>query len=285
MTTMCSRTIFDWRFREQCFKDLRSYAGDVFNDELIRELERIGLDACWSDDLSWLPIDDIDKLVLGRFAGFYKSIKGFHGCRPINVAQYLDVGLHGQKQSVIEAIFRRIFSDLDESLIAQAIEEMDERGRGEKGKSYFVSDPNELITMSGHYLIQGSEYLMSLAARLCDFDDDREEDYTLRLRRVGVPTIFEVDIPIARIPTKQLTSIAAVVVAEWCNFNLFPGEGYNKILCYIAHGDIPGACISGHSHPTEISDPHNGRRIYRVESPTCEVCEGIQLSHSVQPPA
>jgi hypothetical protein len=156
--------------------------------------------------MSWLLhpsiVDDFREL----FLGFYSHMKGFHGCRPISVRSYYERGMLGQDDSGVLEAFRRIFSDVDARYLDAAIAEMGARGDNERGRIYFLCDDVELVKFCGHYLIQGSEYLIALAACL-GAQRFSDEDFRMRLRTSGIPTIFEADIPLSYVPPAQIDGL------------------------------------------------------------------------------
>jgi hypothetical protein len=101
---------------------------------------------------------------------------------------------------------REIFSDVPRDKIDRVVEQVSDRGIRERGAIWFVGDDASLIEDCGHYAIQGSEFLMALAAALCG--PDAGEDYRFRLRRHGVPTTLEVDMPASFVPSEQRNEVA-----------------------------------------------------------------------------
>ena len=263
--------VLDWRTENDWLSELSNYAGDLLGNELLEEIRENGIKGCWSDDMSWLPGKDIDKEVEARFVDYYSHVKAFHGCRPLTVRSYYESGILGQNRGKITEQFKSVFSDVDDALLEEAIRDLEDRGHREDGKVYFVCDDQDLIESCGHYLIQGSEYIMAMATSLYRLSG-RQEDYRLRLREIGIPTVFEVDIPLEVIPNYQISEVVGAILATWGTLNLFPDDYYKQDMSFVIHDDLPPRCIIGHSHPEKILDPHFGNSWYRFSDLCCDVC-------------
>ncbi len=264
--------VLDWRDPERWFSDIDRYAGGLLNSTLKRRLRISKPSGCWSDNLSWLPDPDIETDFRELFLGFYSRAKGFHGCRPVSVRSYYERGLLGQNRRIIEETFRQLFSDIDGSLLETAIEQMTHRGHDENGKIYFVSDDTYLVEECGHYLIQGSEYLIALAASLCD-QRFSLEDFRLRLRTIGIPTIFEVDIPFSLVPEAQVAAACRSILAEWGKRALNSDRGGADGLVWIPRSDLSSEYIQAHWHPKKIPDPFFAHGVYIARSTQCDACD------------
>lgn len=107
-----------------------------------------------------------------------------------------------------------LFHDVAPYQLQKAIDELGNRSTSEKGKIWLTGDDRRMLDDFGHYSINGSEYLMSLAARLTQFDR-YGEDYRWRLRDIGVPTVLEVDIPFALIRPRQRVEVANMILSAW----------------------------------------------------------------------
>lgn len=254
--------ILDWRKKEEWLSSINEYAGDLIGDDLLVKIRSKKVKGCWSDDMSWLPDEEIVAALEIRFKEYYSHVKSFHGCRPIDVRSYYEKGLLGQNGSLLESQFRKIFEDVSGDLVEKAILDSDDRRSDEKGKIFFVCDDRNLIEDCGHYLIQGSEYIMAMAASLCRFDGSGE-DYKLRLRKAGIPTIFEVDIPLEQVPSNQINELVRTILATWGTNNLFPKDIHDYDMSFVLHSDVNPKNISSHSHPKKINDPHFYNSQYR----------------------
>lgn len=264
-------SVLDWRRKQSWLRAIPKYASDLLTAN-VREHLAATRPMCWEDDLSWLPDPSIVYEFSGRISEFYTHAKAFHGCRPLSVASYYTHGILGQRSDQIIATFREVFSDLDRQDLDTAIAIMENREQTEGGKIWFVGDDKLLIQECGHYMIQGSEYLMALAASLYRTGSGNE-DHRMRLRKFGTPTILEVDIPFNYIPSEQVVSIAKMILSAWGQSaaKKYTGFGTDD-PSYVIHRNIEPSDIKAHYHPNIIADPHRGHQPYMVKNPICDVC-------------
>jgi hypothetical protein len=261
----------DWRRRRAWLASMRQFAAHLLSAEVRRHVAQTRPE-CWSDDLSWLP--DADSLLpelVRALKRHYTHYKGFHGCRPLRVQSYYEQGLVGQNGALLVQAFREIYSDVPPEQLDRAIEVFSDRAAKEQGKVWLVGTEEFLVRACGHYMIQGSEMLMSLAARLGPSPSG--EDYRFRLRRYGVPTILEVDVPVALIPPAQHFEVARTMLSEWGQLAARRPLRMGSIPpCYVVSEPIPPQCIVSHQHPARIYDPHQGRRVFTNTQLSCDVC-------------
>jgi len=262
--------VFDWDKKRQWLAAIKIYAAELLGAEIQDEL-RLKKPMCWSDNMAWLPDPAIIFQFEIAFHDYYNCVRGFHGCRPSSVQSYYEKGLVGQDEEVIKSQFKRIFSDVPIADLDRSIARLAEAtgSYSEKGKVFFCANEDELINECGHYLIQGSEYLMSLAVALDEIRNSH--GYTQRLREIGAPTIIEANIPIAFLSGVQLEEICKLVLSEWGQS--FAGRiGGTEVPCYVIDRNLPAEHIVGHKHPTKIVDPHYQRSKYTVKNVRCDVC-------------
>ena len=265
-----SLEILDWRRRRSWQYAFRQFAGHLLDGSVRDHLVRNKPRACWSDNFSWLPSPDVVEEIAWCLREHYSHVKGFHASRPRSVKSYYELGLMGLDVTVAQKSFKEIFADVDELKLEAAIDQMATRNRLDQGKIYFCADEETLIKESGHYLIQGSEYLMALAATLMSGSG---EDYRLRLRKFGVPTIFEVDIPIECVPFEQTFDLARLMTSAWGQTVTKRRLGLADSVCYVIHGNIEPSNIRSHFHPMVVADPHFGRVPYRIDKIDCDMCQ------------
>ena len=264
-----SADLFDWNDRSAWLAEIPKYAAGILTSRVTSTINRIRPE-CWSDNFAWLPIDDGEDQFVNAFASHYRYIRAFHGCRPIDLKSYYEFGLQGQAAEVIEAQFISIFQDVPKSKLREALEDFKDRKGSERGKFWVVLDKDELIEHCGHYLIQGSEYLMALAATLCGVAPG--EDYRLRLRTSGTPTIFELHIPTEYLPKMQIYAVARLVLATWGEHTAKRPMGVRYSPCLTIGRTVEPEYLVGHTHPARIRDPHFNRTIYVNKKTKCTLC-------------
>lgn len=216
----------------------------------------------WLPDHGWLVSE-----FCSRFGDYYSHVKAFHGCRPRDLTSYLQHGLRGQDRRHLHTEFRELFSDWPASDMDDAIRQFDARVNREQGKVWLLACDDELIRRCGHYLIQGSEYLMALAGTLGGQPAQR------RLREVGIPTVIEVDLPMSFVSAEQRMEVARGILSEWGQIVAKrPLRMGNHPPCYVLDTSLPPQHIKGHFHPLSIPDPHGGYRPYLNLGRHCSAC-------------
>lgn len=267
-----SAALFDWIDREAWLAEVPKYASAILTRQVQAKIAK-ARPKCWSDDFTWLPAENGEERFLNAFADYYENIRAFHGCRPVDLKSYFDHGLQGQTAEVLEMQFLSIFRDLPEQKLRQALEEFSARKESERGRFWVVLDEGELIERCGHYLIQGSEYLMALAATLCRLAPG--EDYRMRLRNHGIPTILELHIPIRHLLKPQVNVLARLVLAAWGEVVAKRQLGMGYSPCLTVRRTVEPQYIVGHTHPARIRDPHLGRSTYINKDTRCAYCAEV----------
>lgn len=205
-----------------------------------------------------------------EFLNHFSKIRLFHGCRPINLNSYLEQGILKNNQNRLENEARNIFSETNPSKqllekLEDAILELGELYTPYKKRVFLIVDDRVLLETAGHYLINGSEYLLAIAVRVpCQNMQDL-------LRKRGTPTIIFCDIPTIHIRTK-IRRLWLTIVLDYL-YHLGGFDISTDPLDYTVTMDhVPPNLISGHYHPTVIKDPHNSYITYRPELTKCSHC-------------
>uniref|UniRef100_Q07NU6 Uncharacterized protein n=1 Tax=Rhodopseudomonas palustris (strain BisA53) TaxID=316055 RepID=Q07NU6_RHOP5 len=266
------RTIV-WKQPESWMPALTAWLGPDFRADAMRRL-RPGQfrDICW-DHSDWLTVLDrcikgsIDDLIFSLGIGLLDAkVRTYHGCRTEDAGSYFREGLltHNRERlkarvlTIIEAhqelhYFR---SELDRA-IAEVGNELDH------GKAYVILSDEAMLRDSAHYLIHGSEWIMSL------FDERGRRI----LRGLGVPTFIEIDLPTAMTHSDDRDQLARAMLMEWTRLACNGHEWSAPIdLSFMLIRDVPPECIVGHTHPARMTDPHDGMREYRPSVTWCKFC-------------
>lgn len=269
-----SAALFDWLDRVTWLAEVPRYASAILTRQVQAKISR-SRPECWSDNFAWLPAENGEERFLTAFANHYGRIRAFHGCRPADLKSYFDYGLHGQTAEILETQFLSIFRDLPEQKLREALAELKDRKESERGRFWVVLEERELIEHCGHYLIQGSEYLMALAASLCRLAPG--EDYRMRLRKHGTPTIFELHIPIQHLQEAQVDALARLVLAAWGELVSNRPLGMGHSPCLVVRRTVEPQYFVGHTHPARIRDPHLGHTIYVNQHTRCVHCAEARI--------
>lgn len=264
--------VLDWRDRRKWLMAVPRYASQVLTSD-VRKFIEDQRPKCWSDDLNWLPNhEELLPAFSEKLWSYYTHAKAFHGCRPETLATYFEHGLQGQNPERILQQFRALYADLPPAVLERAIKRMSGRGADERGSIWLSTDDKQMIRDHGHYIISDSEYLLSLAAHIVT-GDPWGEDYRLRLRNVGIPTILEINIPVALIPSSERLAGARVILSHWGQRRARKLLGSSSSPGYRLRTDLPPECIKAHYHPARIVDRHTTYGRYENRQLICELCE------------
>lgn len=183
-------------------------------------------------------INDINSCKTINLKSEYTHIRGYHGCRVLNLDNYYQNGIVPINKN--EALKRALYLLQDDNISEDKIRKVFNlhwRRLTETHKYvWFTLIKNELIDYCGHYLIYGSEFICSIANELCCQENLKK----------GTPTIFHCNIPIGKIPTHYLEGI---------NESIQTCDGGNcgfKIIGSISKDEIVKC-----EHPRKILDPLN----------------------------
>ncbi|WP_230958696.1 hypothetical protein [Burkholderia stagnalis] len=265
-----TREVLDWRNRAQWLDAASKYARHLLTPAVRRTLARTR-PSCWSDDMSWLPDwEDVFPEFVHSLSEHYAHLKAFHGCRPLSLSSYYAHGLRGQDADQLVLQFQAMFPEVPATDLNAAIGSLGDRSTRERGAIWLVGDDREMIEQYGHYIIQGSEYLMALAAHLGV--SPRGEDYRFLLRERGIPTVLEVDIPIEIVQWRDIEEVAKMVLSVWGQEVTKRRVGSGPSPCYVIRRTIDAQYIRNHTHPDKIPDPHRGYIQYRNRQRTCDLC-------------
>ncbi len=230
-------------------------------------------DLCW-DDGEWLDVldtalaCDLEDVVadladvLGR-----ASLRTYHGTRTADAGAFFREGLKVHDR---EAMTQRVHDLVasHESLAAlrgdrlsKAIAEID--NTTDDGRLYVVADDTCLLDHAAHYLINGSEWIMAVLG-----DEGRRF-----LRAHGTPTLLEIDLPLRMAHPGTLHAFAQALLQEWTRMTCNRPDWSAPIdFTFCLQVDIPASCIVGHTHPTDLRDPHARGATYRSNATTCALC-------------
>ncbi len=147
----------------------------------------------------------------------FASIRMYHCCRPIDTESYYSKGICVLDSNEANRKFKDLFlnnpsfPEIAESHIEQAISSIADSYM-RHGYVYFAIDDRFLITYCSHYLVYGSEYIQALAAFL---ERELKCGAKSELKKVGRPTVFEVDMPVGKISNVEMRDLAEDIFPAW----------------------------------------------------------------------
>jgi hypothetical protein len=262
-----------WKEPATWMPALTAWLTPDFRADAMRRLKPgVPRDISW-DDHKWLDVlaacikgsvecraDDLADAILRGV------IRTYHGCRTDDAGSYFNQGLLVHRKTRLKAQAMAIIESHPElhymkAMLDEAIAEID--NTQDEGRSYVVVSDDGLLKDSAHYLIHGSEWVMSL------FDDYGRAF----LRRIGAPTLLEIDLPFAVTHSADRRAFAEDLLQEWTRLACNGQEWTAPIdFTFWLAQDLPPAHIVGHSHPAALRNPHDGERIYRSPVTTCKYC-------------
>jgi hypothetical protein len=267
----CRRII--WKQPGTWVPALTAWLAPSFRADAMRRLKPgVGRDLCW-DDREWLDAlsrcvkEGVEDLTDSLSDALLPSVvRTYHGCRTDDAGTYFRNGLLVHNREQLQAQARAII-DAHEELhymkpqLDQAIAEVN--NELDHSRAYVVVSDEALLDDSAHYLIHGSEWIMSL------FDDFGRSV----LKRIGAPTLIEIDLPLSVLHSLDRRSFAEDMLQEWTRLACNGQEWVAPINCsFCVVQDVPPTWVVGHSHPTSMKDPHDGMRVYRSTVTTCKYC-------------
>jgi len=265
--------VFEWKESSAWQKHIIALMDDIVNPAVLDVVKKAGTDCIVSDDSMWLdravrtagnPLCEDAFLVLARrLSTYYTHIRAYHACRTTDTRSYYLRGLRALRRAELRQMAVRIFvtprfPEISEGMIDEAIADM---WLAERDERVFVGlDDRYLIQYCGHYLIQGSECLMAVAARMNLMTG---KDYIHALRNRGRPTMFVCELPFCMITEHEARQLSGIII-ERVFEQILLGKPLDRRLSFtiMASNDIPPACIKRHYHPNGIPDPHNHRIVY-----------------------
>ena len=171
--------IFEYKRSDQWSKVILKLMKDLIDDRVVRSLKKNPPKYFVRDDSAWLDkaLTDSNKtfsqdtfsILSDRLLAYYSKIRVFHACRPDNLDSYYQEGFHplnpGEYLEKARKLFLKPeFPEINIDLINNAIKRVGTETRD--GYVYFSLDDEFMIGHCGHYLIHGSEYLMSITVEL-----------------------------------------------------------------------------------------------------------------------
>lgn len=205
-----------------------------------------------------LAVDAIVPLLYSHFS----HVRLFHGCRPVDVSAYYRDGLRRHGPGILTQA-RRIFraQGIPGASIEAAIADTDLRI--DQDRVFLALDDRSLVKHTGHYMIYGSEAVMSVGAALIR---QGYRDAQTALTKIGRPTLLSCELPLSTLSRHSVRQLAESLHDEHrqCRGRQ-PAVARVRDHTVVVHADIPGAAVRSHHTPPAIPDWHRGGIIYRYK--------------------
>jgi hypothetical protein len=259
MANKRTRKVFIWNAYKNWRRVVLSILADHLDASVFKRLREHPPRYISSDDTSWLDSaveavkdyrPDTKGLLADELPRRYSYVRAFHGCRPTSLDSYHTKGLLPCNPEELKLIAREIFKN--QGGVEKAISELEKDDYTyedhNRGKLFFCLTEEELVDFCGHYLLQGSEYLAGIAARI-------HETPVLRAR--GKATVFACDVPICDMDEETILSLAGEMLEQIGDAALKRplGSAGNSFGFSIRVPLNPEFIVST-THPTGIPNPH-----------------------------
>jgi hypothetical protein len=224
-------------------------------------VSRVRRDFLNANNINHVSRERLIAIVQEHLPRHYSAVVAFHGCRPTDLNSYYRKGLLRQTNEIRLQIVDRVIelTGLPRSEVQQAV--LLATSEVDAERSFVALDGRELVETSPHYLIYGSEFTMSVLARLAAMG---HPNYQYRLKSFGIPTLLTCHVPTRLIPSYGIREIASTLV-EYAIRWKYRARKESPLLDHsiVLHGDLPPESIVSHSHPNNLVDYHAGGMKYR----------------------
>lgn len=143
---------------------------------------------CWDENT--------DKVELSE----YTHIRAYHGCRTLNVESYIKEGIHSFSRKQAYKIVHDILLQcgIEEKEILKCFNKKWNDDMDHFDKVCVNISKEDMLYLSGHYLIYGSEFICGICADLfCQY----------KLKKIGKPTLLECHIDKQKFSRSTLQAI------------------------------------------------------------------------------
>lgn len=240
----------------------------------IRALERMGEQDLCHDDHTWLKVAETvlsrphEEIVeqLGDDLSF-ASMRAFHACRASDAGVYFREGILRNNPDRLAAQLTALLDEepdlahhraqVEKLLADQKLFDRD------KGRVYLTADDKGLVESAGHYLLYGGEWFM------CMLGFAGHE----ALRKRGVPTMLQLDLPLSAVLTHERTQLSQVLLQEWVRIKVNRPDWVPDLdFTFCLRQDVPPEWLVGHYHPPVVVDAHHGYIKRKTLDPFCPHC-------------
>lgn len=264
-----------WKDRATWSDLLGEWIQPYFRKGAFARLRRLDeKDLCW-DDYDWLDvvlaprltvqIDTAIELLADALDG--AVLRAFHGCRVADAGVFHREGIRLNDPAKLEAEVRRIVAEEEDLAWRRPTIEKDlaEWGARERdtGRLYVCADDQPQLDRIGHYMLYGSEWITALLG----FSAHQT------LRRRGVPTMIELDLPFNLATPSTRREFARKLLQEWVRVLVNAPTFVPKLdFTVTLREDLPAQMVVGHYHPKALKDPFSRYRTFKTETPFCPSC-------------
>jgi hypothetical protein len=190
------------------------------------------------------------KIISDLKNNVYTHIRGYHGCRPVDIESYKVLGICPMtnifevRKNAIE-----IFNVSEAQILSVELEP--DAFSFREGKVFFTMYEFDLTKYCGHYLCYGSEYLLCLVGGL---DNSTVGKYHNILLNRGTPTILGVNIPFCQLSEVEKDNLYSALLENASMEN----------ITIEVHDVVHGENIVSVNHPNIICDVITWRKYEQI---------------------
>ena len=203
-----------------------------------------------------LAVDLMVPLLRQNFA----ALRLYHGCRPIDVRVYYTEGIRRHGPFILDRV-RDVYRSqgVPDHAIEAAIADTDLAV--DRDRIFLALDDEQLIATAGHYMIYGSEAVMSVGAALMrlGYFDAQE-----KLLAIGQPMLLTCDVPFSLLQEHSVREVAESLYDEYrLARGRRPWRPCSRDHTVVVRSDVPATAIRCHTTPAVIPDWHRNGLPYR----------------------
>lgn len=266
-----SRSVFSWSDPDAWRGHVLSIVYHIWGNEVVDAIVKDPPSYIFVGNLHWFK-SYLEKEIQVDFetkyhsfvSYFYKTwthVKAFHGtCIESTTDFYKNgiqpINLNESSRFAIE-FFKKQCPRLDIVTCKNALNNMKETYNETDEQTFFAIDKEHLVKHCSHYMLYGSEYLLSFAVALQSVGANKAFcDYRRHLKGRGDPIIFECEIPIRRIPYSILQELSNILISETFRWVLRPEHApESRRFGFPISGGLKPKHIIRHYSPECLVDP------------------------------
>lgn len=194
----------------------------------------------------------------------FSAVRCYHQCRPLDPSAYFG----GIKLPCHEYMMKRVYNLYNEEIGHCSMDEIAavDRELKRREEGICVSLEYEFgLAYASHYLLYGSEYAMCLLIHLPGGESNRP-----LLTKAGIPTLFEITLPLDFISDEDCLIIADSIRRYRREADNYKVPIADDVCLEIKNG-IPGSCITNHWHPSFIWDVFS-KTVHQNAFTECQSC-------------
>jgi len=265
--------VFDWAHYTEWYHMVMDIVVQIWGKDVINTFQQEPPKNIFVGSWKWirpylgtgtntLTDDQLSKTLTDALKEEWTHIRAFHGCNIANIASYYTVGIRPLNLEKTNEWARHYFINvchrLSNESISRAIERVGRNYNAKDDEKVFLAiDCSHLLQHCAHYMLYGSEYLLTLAAELKPEDRKGEAcDFRRFLKDQGIPTVIVCDVPLCRMEHSVFVELGQVLLAETFRGLVDPNHTpLSRRFGFPISGTLKPEHIVAHINPDCLHDP------------------------------